>query len=383
MNVTFALDENFSSSDNLTQGFQTSICDGSFNWYVHGPLIAFCALIIAFNSVVIALMCWKESLRTPSNTILISLAVSDLMSGLVGIPLIFTCSVTMAVATMAVVPCVSSALFMRFTAVSSVLHFVLVACDRYAMITHAMRYHTLVTKLRVGFALIAVWFISPTVSAVQMAWYDINENLAEKKHEDEVYLLVFIVAFFALPLLLMLFIYSHILAVSLRHVFASRARRANLGDESASSIAHNLRGTVILLSMLAVFIGCWMPFYLLILQDHINVQIIPFRPWEMCLFLFLRFVPPMSNPIFCAFCKRDFRSALRLWIRTRRVSVARWFGHSKSTPKRSHLHRAKFTVQSLDVLSTANDRNGTTSTIVTSLRLSPSPSTFRADAVNR
>ena len=374
MDVTSVFNENVSSF-NATQNLQRSMCDGSFSWIIHGPLMAFCALIIASNSVVIALMCLKETLRTLSNIILVSLAVSDLLSALVGIPLLFACAI---VRPISLITCISSALFMRFTAVSTMLHFVLVACDRYAMITHPMRYHTIVTRARVGCALTAVWFISPIVSAVQMAWYNnLKEDLAETKHEDEVYIVFLVVVFFALPLLCMLCSYSHILIMSLRLVFASRARRANLGDGPVNSIARDLRGTVIVISMLVVFACCWLPSYLLILQDHIKVKIIPIRSWGLCVFPFLRFIPPMSNPVFCAFCKRDFRHALRLWIRTRGVCKAQWYSHRKTTRQGNKDLRITFT-RSQDDPRSASDRNGTAITVETSIQRTPSPQTFRA-----
>lgn len=375
MNSTFVDNESF-ASNNSSQHIQRSLCGRSFTWIVHGPLIAFGALIIASNSVVIALMCWKESLRTLSNIILVSLAVSDLLTGLVAIPLLFSCSIAGAI-----VLCISSALFIRFAAVSTVLHFVLVACDRYAMITYSMRYHTLVTRRRVLCALIAVWIISAAVSTVQMTWYDVNENLGETKREDEAYMFILMVAFFALPLLSMLCTYSHILVVSLRLVFASRARRANLGNEPVNSIAHDLRGTVIVISMLVLFIACWLPFYLIGLQEHFGIQIIPGRSWQYCLFILMRFIPPLSNPIFSAFCKRDFRHAIRVWIRIHAVSLTRWCDrHSKSTRQRNENVRVIFT-RSLDELTATYDRNGTT-VETTSTQRSPSPRTFRAAPVN-
>lgn len=252
-----------------------SPCDGRFSWTVHGPLIVVCVLIIAFNSVVIALMRWKETLRTRSNIILVSLAVSDLMSGLFGIPLIFGCSVTNSSARAGPsVACVSSVLFMRFTAVSTALHFVLVACDRYVMIKFSLQYFTIGREWpRVKCALIAIWLISPTVATVQLAWYK-AEDLRETKEEDTVYFLVLIVAFFAAPMLFMLCIYGHMIVVSIHHLRAMRALRENLGETIKSrSIARDMRGTVIFISMLVVFAGCWSPFFLMIVQNYTQLQI--------------------------------------------------------------------------------------------------------------
>lgn len=379
-NTSSDFDESF-SNNNSSQNLQKSICDGSFTWLIYGPLMVLCALIIACNSMVIVLMCWKESLRTLSNIILVSLAVSDLLTGLVGIPLLFSCSFlrkfTTSITRMLTL-CVSSSLFMRFTAVSTVLHFALVACDRYAMVTYSLRYRSLVTRWRVRCALIAVWVISIAVPTVQLTWSIGNVN--EFKREDEVYMFILMVAFFALPLLCMFCSYSHILIVSLRLIFASRVRRANLGDDPVNSVAHDLRGTAIVVSMLALFTGCWLPFYLLMLQDHISVQIIPVRSWQFCLFVFLRFIPPLSNPIFSAFCKRDFRHALRVWIRrTHADCLARRYRHIKSTQQPKGNVRVIFT-RSLDEYD-RNASNGTTLE-TSSIQRSPSPQTFRAVAAS-
>ena len=306
-------------------------CDGKFSWSVHGPLIVVSVFIIAFNCVEIALICWKKALREVSHVLLVSLAVSDLMSGLVGIPLIFGCSILISNKAGKLPPavCVSSTLFMRFTAVSTVLHFLLVASDRYIMIMFSIRYQTLVTLPRVWSALVAVWLISLVISIVQLAWYQ-PENLKEIKKEDTVYLFVLIVAFVAVPLLSLLFLYGRIIFVTLRQLYALRMRRKNLGGYffHSQSIFRDLRGTVILVTMLIVFAICWLPFFLMILQHYINMQIIdPFSSWVLCFTLFARFIPPLTNSLFCAFFRRDFREAFQSWVRSRRASFTGFHGN--------------------------------------------------------
>ena len=313
-------------------------CDGKFSWSVHGPLIVVSVFIVAFNSVEIALICWKETLRAVSHVILVSLAVSDLMSGLVGIPLIFGCSILISDKAGKLPPavCVSSTLFMRFTAVSTVLHFLLVASDRYIMIMFSIRYQTLVSLPRVWSALVAIWLISLVMSIVQLAWYQ-PENLKEMKEEDTVYLFVLIVVFVAVPLLFLLFMYGHIILVTLRHFHALHERRRNLGGDffHSRSIFRDLRGTVILATMLIVFAICWLPFFLMILQHYINMQIIdPFSSWGLCFTLFARFIPPITNSLFCAFFKRDFRDAYQSWVRSRRASFVGFRGNLHKESKR-------------------------------------------------
>lgn len=102
-----------------------------------------CLLIVAVNGLVIFLIHKKESLKTLTNMFLASLALSDLMSGLLGIPLFVICLVRDVIKV-----CVSSAIFFRLTAISSVCHVLLIACDRYVFIVHYMKYNSLATKRR-------------------------------------------------------------------------------------------------------------------------------------------------------------------------------------------------------------------------------------------
>ena len=196
---------------------------------------------------------------------------------------------------------------------------------------------------RVKCALIAIWLISPAVVTVQLAWYK-AEDLRETKEEDTVYFLVLIVAFFAVPMLSMLCIYGHIIVVSMHHLRAMRALRENLGETIKSrSIARDMRGTVIFISMLVVFSGCWSPFFLMIVQSYTQLQIFSSSSWGLCFVLFVRFIPPMTNPMFCALCKRDFRNSLRAKVRSRGVSFE---VPSKKTNRRSKVNFCVICAQS-------------------------------------
>ena len=329
---------NFNNSEDSKM---RSACDGRFSWTVHGPLIVVSTLIVILNSIVLALMRRKERLQTLSNTILASLAVSDLLSGLFGIALFFGCSVAIMAGHIAL--CVSSTLFMRFTAVSTVLHFLLVACDRHIMITFSLRYQALVNKCRVRGALIAIWLMSTLVATVELTWFETKDSM----EKDKIYSILFIVVFLAVPLLSILCIYGHIIVVSTRHLLALRARHTNLKDEAtnARSIARDLRGTVILISTLVVFAGCWLPFFLMILQDYLGARIISTTSWRLCLLLFARFIPPVTNPVLCALCKRDFRDGLRACWQALKMDLVGFTGNifHKKSRKQINNSRGRFT----------------------------------------
>lgn len=290
-----------------------SVCTRGFYWPIQAPLIFFILFILAANCVVIILTIWKETLRTVSNMFLFSLAISDLLFGLLGIPLFLACSMKNSL-----LECVLSVLLARFNAISSVFHLLVIACDRFTIILYSMKYPSLVTKPRATGAIVFIWVFAFVSSSIQFTWYNWNNELTELKEEtiriDRVYFLLLIIAFFFVPLLSMIYMYSHVLAVSLRHIIAFRRRRKNL-DQPVASIAHDLRGTFILVTMMLIFISCWLPFFLLMLQDHVSEEFLVIPEWGLCVIFYLRFIPPLANPVLCAFCKQDYRRAWRTLMR--------------------------------------------------------------------
>ena len=277
-----------------------------------------CLLIVAVNGLVVFLIQKKESLRTLTNMFLASLALSDLMSGLVGIPLLVICLVRDLINV-----CVSSAIFIRFTAISSVCHVLLIACDRYIFIVHGMQYHSLVTKQRAIFTTIAVWLFSLLASVVQLSWYlfyeiafteyeEITEDLNRK------YSIACIVLFFALPLLLMCYIYGRVFQISCKSNKTDRQCNNSL-QQPFRSLLHEWRGRSVLLITIVIFAGCWLPYFVAMLDDYMNTsEQSPMPLWVQRLLLFLGFIPPILNPILCTLTKKDFRRALKKVVSKRK-----------------------------------------------------------------
>jgi len=249
---------------------------------------------------------------------LASLALSDLVSGLVGIPLLVICLVKDLINV-----CVSSAIFIRFTAISSVCHVLFIACDRYIFIVHGMQYHSLVTKQRAIFTTIAVWLLSLLASVIQLSWYlfyeiafteyeEITEDLNRK------YSIACIVLFFALPLLLMCYIYGRIFQISCKSNKTDRQCNNSL-QQPFRSLLHEWRGRSVLLITIVIFAGCWLPYFVAMLDDYMNSsEQSPMPLWVQRLLLFLGFIPPILNPILCTLSKKDFRRALKKVVSKRK-----------------------------------------------------------------
>ncbi|XP_074616716.1 histamine H2 receptor-like [Acropora palmata] len=277
-------------------------------------LLAFiCLLVVLVNGFVVFLICKNRTLKSITNMLLVSLAFSDLISGFVGFPLLVSC-----LKSGIFVICVSSTIFFRFIAISSICHVLLVACDRYIAIVHPFRHASVVTKWRAIAATAFVWLFAFSASAIQLSWHGLDEN-SLFDHEAALdfnvkYTKTCIVLFFAVPLLLMCYIYGRIFYISYKLAKNDRERVVMQRDhaQASHSLLHEWRGRSVLLIMLVIFVSCWLPFFLTVIDDHREPMQSPPTPlWVERVLVVLNFIPPLSNPILCTLAKKDFRQALR------------------------------------------------------------------------
>ena len=297
-----------------------------------------CLLIVAVNGLVIFLINMKKSLRTLTNLFLASLALSDLMSGLLGIPLLVICLVKDAIKV-----CVSSSIIIRFTAISSVCHVLLIACDRYIFIVHSINYHFLVTKRRAIVAIMAIWLLSFLSSVIQLSWQNLQEGALTEFDEtaeeiDIKYSVACIALFFAIPLLLMCYLYGYIFHISFKRNKRDRQLSKNL-QQPHRSLLQEWRGRSVLLITMVIFAGCWLPFFLMVLDAHMESS--PFSPLPVFLerlLIFIGFIPQLLNPVLCTLAKKDFRHALKEVFLQRQAPLER------RQNVRFHVNRNRFGV---------------------------------------
>ena len=273
-----------------------------------------CVLITITNGLVVYLTYKKETLRSLTNMFLTSLALSDMLSALLGFPVFVVCLESAILST-----CVSSTIFFRFTAISSVCHVLLIACDRHIAVVHPLKYDSIVTKWRVVGATVFVWLFSFVVSVIQLTWYTLDEasltDYEETEEFDVKYSKTCIVLFFVVPLLLMCYNYGHIFYISFKLAKTDR-QLTNALQQPTRPVLHEWRGRSVLLIMVVIFAGCWLPYFLAMLGDHMESSQLSHTPvWVERLLVVLRFTPPLLNPLLCTLVKKDFRQALEGVIR--------------------------------------------------------------------
>lgn len=123
-----------------------------------------------FNCIVIYTISSKSSLQTPSNVLILGLAISDLGVGIVSQPLyclyIYAQSKRdqelFSSTRMLYIPCMTA------LSVISLLTLSLITADRYLAVYLHLRYNELVTKKRYGIYLTSIWLLSIINSVARM-----------------------------------------------------------------------------------------------------------------------------------------------------------------------------------------------------------------------
>lgn len=266
-------------------------------------------LIISINFWVLYAVYKKRSLRTVANYILASLALSDLLTGLVGIPSYLTCS---AIQKLAI--CATSAMFLRFTSVSTVTHLFCVTMDRYVSIMFSLRYCTLVTKKR-GFIIVALmWCLSMFVSLIQLIWFSTDDKVhdepsVEVKNHELRFDLFSLTVFFAIPLLVMVLVYARIFAeVRRQNCIIQKHSTPGWQNEHKNHLKER-RAIITFAMMVFCYVIGWLPYFTLRIQHHLDI--IPNLPESVIyLFIYLRYATSLANPLLYILGKQDFRKAL-------------------------------------------------------------------------
>ena len=275
------------------------------------PAIVFMVFILVINGGVILLIGCNSSLRTTSNIILASLAVSDFLVGFVGIPLLVACSSTLISSI-----CVCSYTFFTFTALSTVLHITVMTCVRYIYIMWALRYREIVNRARVLIVLGLTWFLSLSC-LVRLSWtWNVNihtaeEHLALVEEQETIFFLFNIVVFFLVPLIVMIALDAHMLLLLRRQ--CQRIARENLPSQC---IKHERKlqkrqrrfvlTCVFLLALYAIF---WLPYFIMdLLQQNHQGQL----PHHVVITIYyLRLCTSIFNPITYTLRKYDLKEKVK------------------------------------------------------------------------
>lgn len=291
---------------------------------VHDPTSTYAVLglygvlditIIAANTLVLFLVYKKRSLRTVTNNFLVSLAVSDLSTGLVAIPSSIACSLRVTLNT-----CIPMDICIRFLAFSSVTHLTVLTLERYLRITKPFAYRSRVTGTSTYRVIYGMWGFSLFASLIQLSWIK-NSSINE---EDRIQIeIIYGCVSLALVVVIPLFFITGIYIAIFRFIRRHNARRSEVLAMSTNTPANNKKAKaknekkllLVFLAMIVVFIlGSFNYFFWSMLFDLYEYHSIRITDKSLDMIskftMFFRYSSSLCNPLLLTFFKQDFNEAL-------------------------------------------------------------------------
>ncbi|XP_012578178.1 PREDICTED: histamine H2 receptor isoform X3 [Condylura cristata] len=276
-------------------------------------------ITIAGNVVVCLAVGLNRRLRSLTNCFIVSLAVTDLLLGLLVLPFSAFYQLSCRWSFGKVFCDIYTSLDVMLCT-ASILNLFMISLDRYCAVTDPLRYPVLITPLRVAVSLVLIWVISITLSflSIHLGWNSRNETSMVthtvpkcKVQVNLVYGLVDGLVTFYLPLLVMCITYYRIFKIA-----RDQAKRIHHVSSWKAATVREHKATVTLAAVMGAFIVCWFPYFTVFVYRGLRGDDAINEVFE-AIVLWLGYANSALNPILYAALNRDFRTAYQQLFRCR------------------------------------------------------------------
>ncbi|XP_067338968.1 trace amine-associated receptor 1-like [Channa argus] len=264
-------------------------------------------VIVCGNLLVIISIVYFKQLHTPTNSLILSLAVADLLVGALVSPLTIKYSSTVCHyhydlfckvrGTLAVSLCTCS-----------ILNLCCISIDRYYAVCQPLTYTAKINHCVIVIMILMSWGVSALIG-ISLTTVSIQRKICDKTCLNNVVLVNIMGLIFAfyLPMIVMLCIYLKIFLVAQK-----QARSIQNTASGAAVIRMERKATKTLAIVMGFFLACWLPFFLCnTVPPFLNVSL-PDALLELLSWLALS--NSMLNPFIYAFFYSWFRAAFRIII---------------------------------------------------------------------
>ncbi|XP_021094983.1 histamine H2 receptor isoform X1 [Heterocephalus glaber] len=274
-------------------------------------LVVLILITVAGNVVVCLAVGLNRRLRSLTNCFIVSLAVTDLLLGLLVLPFSAIYQLSCKWSFSKVFCNIYTSLDVMLCT-ASILNLFMISLDRYCAVTDPLRYPVLITPARVAISLVFIWVISITLSflSIHLGWNSRNETSKDndttlkcKVQVNEVYGLVDGLVTFYLPLLIMCITYFRIFKIA-----REQAKRINHISSWKAATIREHKATVTLAAVMGAFIICWFPYFTVFVYRGLKGDDAVNEVFE-AIVLWLGYANSALNPILYAALNRDFRTA--------------------------------------------------------------------------
>ncbi|XP_041821913.1 trace amine-associated receptor 13c-like [Chelmon rostratus] len=271
-------------------------------------------LTVKLNLLVIISISHFRQLRTPTNTLLLSLAVSDMLVGLLVMPIeglryVETCWLLgwlMCTLTPYVSYCLLSV---------SVGHMVLISVDRYVAICYPLLYSSRITLNRVNFLISLCWACSMIYNGCILMGHLGREDSFGSCHGECVVVVghaagtVDLFATFVGPCAIMVVLYVRVFVVAVSQARVIRLQTAAISFTAATTAKKSERKAARTLGIvIAVFLMCFCPYYYPALKGEDTSNTLSYA----AVLSWLMLTNSCVNPLIYALFYPWFRKAIKL-----------------------------------------------------------------------
>ncbi|XP_013413634.1 D(2) dopamine receptor-like [Lingula anatina] len=277
-------------------------------------------LTILGNVMVLASFVLEKRLRILVNYPIISLALGDLLLGLLVLPFSALLTATQHFP-FGAIWCNIYISFDVMLCKASIWNVTAISVDRYIAVTWPLRYRQHISHKKVFAVLLAIWFVAAITAFVPiyMGWNTADglvQNLGQAEApschlavENLAYSVTLSLTDFIIPLILLLFTYVQVLVIARRQAQLIQTPRiafnshAN-GPELPTLNTKELRATIMLSAVIATFLLCW----ILYMVTFIIKPFIPHLDNDLDLTaLWLGYLNSTANPFVYAVAHPKFR----------------------------------------------------------------------------
>ncbi|XP_037403343.1 trace amine-associated receptor 13c-like [Pygocentrus nattereri] len=209
--------------------------------------------------------CRKE-LHTPTNLLILSLAVADLLVGLIVMP-VKTMELIDSCWYLGKVACIISEIITGLLMFASLCSLVFIAVDRYIAVNDPLLYSSRITVCKMSVCIVLGWSFSLFYNVIYFYFNDhllpsqiyircYGECVVFLKHS---WLVIDLVIFFLVPCSVIMVLYSIIFNVARRQAKAVRAVM-NIVSQKVTSTSET-KAAKSLGIVIFVYLACWIPYY--------------------------------------------------------------------------------------------------------------------------
>lgn len=262
---------------------------------------------ICGNLLVIFSILYFKQLHVPTNYLIISLAVADLLVGIVVFPLTMKFS-TVACSYRYDLFCNVRATFAVSLCTCSIMNLCCISIDRYHAVCQPLTYAASINNSVSVIMIVMTWGISAVIG-VSLIIVTIHQKTCGIRCLNDIVLanVVGIIFAFYLPVFIMLCIYSKVFLVAQK-----QARSIQNTKSGAAAGRMERKATKTLAIVVGVFLMCWLPYFLCTTVLSFRKVSVPLIVLELLSWVAMS--NSTMNPFIYAFFYSRFRSAFRLII---------------------------------------------------------------------